>query len=119
MQHRIKQLRKSLNMTQSVLAEECGTSLQMIQYLENGQRQLTAKWLVLFSEALRVPVWQIFADPAEIVGAFEQDLLCRYASASCDVQAEIRRLLGFPPPAPPRGGNQAKARSTNRPYAGG
>ena len=96
-------------MTQSVLAEECGTSLQMIQYLENGQRQLTAKWLVLFSEALRVPIWQIFADPAEIVGAFEQDLLRRYASASADVQAEIRRLLGFDPLPEPVG-----ARSSGR-----
>lgn len=59
MKNRIKQLRKSKNMTQDELAEKTGTSKQQIWYLEKGYRKLTQDWIIKISKALDCSVTDI------------------------------------------------------------
>lgn len=94
-ENRLKELRKDLKLTQTQLAELCETSLQMVQYLENGQRQMTQKWLERFSEVLKVPVWQILVDPKVILDEFDRELASHYKAAPEHVQKTIKDLLGI------------------------
>ena len=51
--NRIRELRKALGMSQGALANLVGTTNTQISRLENGERQLTQKWMQRLAPALR------------------------------------------------------------------
>lgn len=81
------------NMTQQQLAEAIGTNANMIQYLESGERGLSAKWLRRLCGPLdTTPGMILDHDPNEIDG----DILEIWATASNREKrqiAEVARAL--------------------------
>jgi transcriptional regulator with XRE-family HTH domain len=94
-ENRLKEIRKELGITQTQLAERCDASLQMIQYLENGQRQITQKWMEKFSKVLGVPMYALFVDPKSILDGFDQELVSRYHASPEHIKKTIGELLGL------------------------
>lgn len=63
----LREWRTYRNLTQAELAAEVGTSTNMIQYLETGERGLSAKWLRKLADALdTTPGMLLEHDPAEL-----------------------------------------------------
>lgn len=63
MQNRIKQLRLSHNWSQDELAQQAGTSNQMISMLERGKRSLTLQWMERIAKALDCSPTDLFSSP--------------------------------------------------------
>lgn len=65
-------------LSQAALAERVGTAPNMIQYLENGERGLSAKWLRLLAPALETTVSNLLdVDPdgiASVIPPLQSDL---------------------------------------------
>lgn len=59
--HNLRLLREKNRMSRSKLAELADTSERMIEYLEKGQRQLTPKWINIFSPILSVEPEDFFS----------------------------------------------------------
>lgn len=63
----LRQWREHRGLTQAELANRVDTSTNMIQYLENGQRGLSAKWLRRLADALdTTPGHLLEHDPLEM-----------------------------------------------------
>lgn len=62
MPNRIKELRVARGLTQSKLADQAGTSNQMIGLLEKGERQLTQDWMIRLSAVLNVQPAELIAE---------------------------------------------------------
>lgn len=60
----IKALRKRAGLTREQLASRLETSSRMIQYLEEGERQLTEKWLQKLSKALGATISELVGEAA-------------------------------------------------------
>ena len=62
---RIKELLKEKGLTQQELADMVGVSYQSMKQTLNAQ-SVTTSTLEKISTALNVPMWQLFASPAEV-----------------------------------------------------
>ena len=76
--NRLKNIRDELKLTQSDMAERLNCSLQMYQYIENGQRRLSSKWIDLISDTLKIEPYEILVDPQYIVNESEKELIAKY-----------------------------------------
>ena len=73
-------------MTQAELAEKVGTNQNMIGYLENGERGLSAKWLRRLAPALKTtPGMLLDHDPSEL----SADILDIWGSADVRQRRQI------------------------------
>lgn len=93
MKHRLKEIRKELGLTQNQLADMCGASLQMIQYIENGQRQLTPKWMEKLEVALGIEPWMLWVDPKGMVGDKDREIVSRYHALPDNLRAAVDAIL--------------------------
>ncbi len=95
MKNRLKEIRKEKKLTQSELADLCDSSLQMIQYLENGQRQITPKWMDIFSKALKIEPWELWVPSSIIEDKTEKELwiLERYRAAPDAIRDIVDKAL--------------------------
>jgi transcriptional regulator with XRE-family HTH domain len=76
-------------LTQEDLAAEVGTTAGMISMLENGERQLSAKWLRRLAPALgTTPGWLLDHDPYEL----PHDLFDLWQSARPEQREQITAL---------------------------
>lgn len=91
--HRLKEIRKELNLTQSDLAEMCGTSLVMYQYVENGQRQFSEKWIRKISTALKLEPWMLFINPQTMLNSGDNELISRYHSLDDNLKKAVDAIL--------------------------
>lgn len=63
----LKAWREHRDLTQAELASKVGTNANMIGYLENGERGLSAKWLRRLADALKItPGHLLDHDPREL-----------------------------------------------------
>ena len=63
---RVAELRSMNGITQAVLAEEIGVSIQYIQRIEAGQENLTLKSLAGLANVLEVEVVSLFQTPISL-----------------------------------------------------
>jgi transcriptional regulator with XRE-family HTH domain len=68
----IRLRRRSLNMSQSELAELCGVTFQQIQKYENGSNRISFSRLVKISDALRCRVTDLVG-PLDNLDVYSQD----------------------------------------------
>ncbi len=59
---RIREIRKQKNLTQDKLATESQLEKAMISRIESGQTNLTVRTLYKISQALEIPIIEIFKD---------------------------------------------------------
>jgi len=101
---RIRQLRKSRDLTQEQLAERIGRSVDAVSNLERGINTPNFNTLVLLGEVLDVPLREFFDFPAKGIGhgakrkALERQLLAdfrklsdRDATAVAELAKSLRR----------------------------
>jgi len=101
---RIRQLRKSRDLTQEQLAERIGRSVDAVSNLERGINTPNFNTLALLGEALDVPLREFFDFPAKGIGhgpkrkALERQLLAdfrklsdRDATAVAELAKSLRR----------------------------
>ena len=82
----LREWRQFRGMTQQQLAEAVGTNANMIQYLENGERGLSAKWLRKLAPALDTTAGMILDhDPNDL----DSDVVEIWATASNRVRRQI------------------------------
>lgn len=82
----LREWRKFRKMTQQELAEAVGTNANMIQYLESGERGLSAKWLRKLSPVLDTTSGMILDhNPYEL----DSDIIEIWATASNRVKRQI------------------------------
>ena len=75
----LKEWRQFRNMTQQAVADAVGTNANMIQYLENGERGLSAKWLRRLAPVLDTTCGMILDhNPYEL----DSDIIEIWATAS-------------------------------------
>ena len=86
---RIKEILKEKGMTVQELADKLGISRQALS------RQIQGKLLVEtaqnIADALNVPVWQLFANPSDVLNDGEQrppTITCPYCGT--DIQIEVK-----------------------------
>lgn len=81
--------REFRGMTQAALAEQVDTNANMIQYLETGERALSAKWLRRLAPALdTTPGMLLDHDPAEL----DTNIIDIWASASSRERKQITEI---------------------------
>ena len=81
--------REYRQLTQAQLAERVGTNSNMIGYLENGERGLSAKWLRKLADALdTTPGMILDHDPTEL----DSDILEIWATASNRQKRQISEI---------------------------
>lgn len=98
---RIADIRKHHGLMQSQLAEYCDTSIQMIQYLEYGQRKLTTEWMERLAEGFakagfeNVEPWHFVIDPEEIAHMQNdpENLLGRFEALSEEGREAVLKTL--------------------------
>ena len=85
----LKAWRDFRGLTQAELAAKVGTNSNMIGYLENGERGLSAKWLRKLADALDTSPGMILDhDPANL----DSDILEIWATASNRVKRQISEI---------------------------
>jgi len=85
----LKAWREFRGMTQADLAARVGTNSNMVGYLENGERGLSAKWLRKLADALDTSPGMILDhDPAEL----DSDILEIWATASNRLKRQISEI---------------------------
>ena len=85
----LREWRKFRGLTQAMLAELVGTNANMVQYLESGERGLSAKWLRKLAPALDTTVGMILDhDPHEL----DNDIVEIWATASNRERRQITTL---------------------------
>lgn len=90
MANRIREIREGIGLSQTQLAELCDTSMRMIQYLENGQRQLTQKWMERIAPHLGVRPVELLED----IDQKERDEFMEIMrTVDKDLQDEIKSLV--------------------------
>ena len=77
---RLAQRRRSLRLTQSALAEQCGVSYQQIQKYECAASGISAAKLVILARALDVPITYFTDGLPEAVVASVAPIPARWAS---------------------------------------
>lgn len=83
----LREWRTFRKLTQQQLAEAVGTNSNMIQYLETGERGLSAKWLRRLAPALdTTPGMILDHDPHEL----DSDILEIWATASNREKRQIK-----------------------------
>jgi transcriptional regulator with XRE-family HTH domain len=76
-------------MTQEELADKVGTNANMIQYLETGERGLSAKWLRRLAPALETTPGMILEhDPADL----DSDIIDIWAHADIRQRRQISEI---------------------------
>ena len=90
----LRSARNMRGMTQKVLGEAVGLTLQQIQKYENGSNRINVSRLHQFSEVLRIPVSHFFAGPApDVAGHDASDEGGDAASEGLRFSAEDFELL--------------------------
>ena len=59
---RIRKLRESKNMNQTLLAEKIGTDQSTISLIENGRQEPRLTFIEMLAKGLRVPLCDLFKD---------------------------------------------------------
>lgn len=86
----LRQWREHRKMTQAELAEAVDTSANMIQYLEKGERGLSAKWLRRLADALdTTPGHLLDHDPTEL----DADILDIWSHIGKRDREQAKRVL--------------------------
>lgn len=82
----LREWRVFRGMTQQQLADAVGTNANMVQYLENGERGLSAKWLRRLAPVLDTTFGMILDhDPHNL----DSDIIAIWATASNRVKRQI------------------------------
>lgn len=94
--NRIREIRKAAGLSSDELGRRVGTTGATIRRIEDGSRELTAKWMQRIAEALRVTpsdliATALVAEIADEVEAVEPDAVSR---AIADRGLRIYRVLG-------------------------
>jgi len=96
MKNRLKEIRTELKLTQTQLAELVGFSLQMVQYVENGQRQLTPKWMEILSTALQIEPWMLWVDPRAVVNDKDRERISRFHTLPDHLKDAVDSIIFSP-----------------------
>lgn len=110
--NRIRELRERRGWSADDLAQRAGTYQRQISRLENGERKLTAEWMMRIANALEVPPEDLL--PALSVGSFEEERQPYEAETPADLRRALAaqnqflfspgsnalELLGFGPETP-------------------
>ena len=111
---RLKELRKSRQLSQITLAKKISASQSMVTKWETGKRQPTKEALLALAECFGVTVdylvgrtdnplsTNVEQTPFEQVTPFEKEVLLRYREMSPTEQAMVCRVLGLEHPAEAR-----------------
>ena len=62
---RLKNLRKKAGLTQQDIADRLGLNQATYSAMERGSQSILSDYLFKIAEILKIPVWQIFANPNE------------------------------------------------------
>ena len=73
--NRIAEIRGTRGLTQKDLADLAGLSQPWVSRMERGQENVTLACYREVANALRVPLWHLFIDPAEIRELLATDLI--------------------------------------------
>lgn len=85
----LRKWREYRGLTQAQLAEGAGTNANMIQYLETGERALSAKWLRRLAGPLDTSPGMILDhDPTEL----DADIIDIWGSASARERRQIKEI---------------------------
>jgi transcriptional regulator with XRE-family HTH domain len=85
----LREWRKFRGLTQAMLAELVGTNANMVQYLESGERGLSAKWLRKLAPALDTTSGMILDhDPNDL----DSDIIEIWATASNREKRQLASL---------------------------
>lgn len=93
MKLRIKEIRTTLGLTQEELADLIGTSVSVINALENQTRRINGDWIIKLAAALKIEEWMLFMDPAKIISDEDRAILVRYHAASEDTRRAVDAIL--------------------------
>ena len=86
-------------MTQTQLADACGTSLRMIQYLEKGDRQITDKWVKRLVAGFHtagheeVRDWWFLVDPKAVPSEDDMKIISLYRALSDEDRQQVDNIL--------------------------
>jgi transcriptional regulator with XRE-family HTH domain len=69
----LRSLRDTRQMTLKQVADIAGTSVQQVQRLEKGERELTPKWIAVFKKVYNVSVKEISEDAYKMYGEMLED----------------------------------------------
>lgn len=85
---RIKEILQERGVTSVMLSEKINVSKVSISYILNGKQKPSYDTLEKISDALNVPMWQLFASPAEVI---EQSgvHVCPHCGGLLDVNISI------------------------------
>lgn len=93
MENRLKIIRKTLGLTQQELADLADTSLRNVQFLESGERQLTPKWMEIFSQVLDIEPWMFWVDPKSMASDEDHKMISHYHAAPAATRRKVDDLL--------------------------
>lgn len=93
MKLRIKEIRVTLGLTQEELADLVGTSVSVINALENQTRRINGDWITKLAAALKIEEWMLFTDPAQIISNEDREILAKYHAASPDIRRAVDAIL--------------------------
>lgn len=69
---RLKELRKEAGLTQQDVADKLKLNQATYSAMERGSQSILLDYLFQIADLLKIPVWQLFADPLE-VGTLRKD----------------------------------------------
>lgn len=87
MKYRIKEICDEKGIKVNSLTETVGITLPALYNIVNGKMSPKMETLVKFSEALNVPLWQLFASPEEV--RKETETAGNYVCPKCGAKLEI------------------------------
>lgn len=87
MKYRIKEICDEKGIKVNSLTETVGITLPALYNIVNGKMSPKMETLVKISEALNVPLWQLFASPEEV--RKETETAGNYVCPKCGAKLEI------------------------------
>ncbi len=76
---RLKELRKSMGLSQEKFAEKAGTSTNYLSRMERGTENPTLEMLIKLANALKIEMWEMFDFGHEVSGKGLKDALQSFA----------------------------------------
>lgn len=90
---RLKEILDDLGLTQEKAAELLDCSIGQLNMLISGKRKFHSGWIERISEKLKIPAWQLFVDPAEVISEDDKRLTDAYHSLSKDLRRAVDAIL--------------------------
>lgn len=90
--HRLPQLTKERG-AKRALADALGKPPSVISELCSGKDRLNDDLIASICTALRIPVWQLFADPVDVIPKEYLDLMADYKSLDDDSKRIVDAML--------------------------